>query len=297
MSRDLSNGSESRLSYAEEASSTTIDVDRTVDGVAFIRLNRPERRNAIYVQMVLDLERAFDECGRDNSVRVVILGAIGPAFSAGHELKRDEGLDLEWERRRQTPEGRYVVEDELYRRKNLLIRDFPKPTIACVQGPAVAAGWMLVSMCDLVIASHSARFQNPVVRMATAGPQVLFEPWDVGIRKAKELLFTGGWLSAEEAYRLGYINQLTEDAELDDACLAMARTIAEMPPWALRLVKQSLNHAADVMGQRESWDYQFLIRNIGHASRERELFMEERRKGKSVREFLESRDASFDDEI
>lgn len=273
----------------------TIEVDHLDHGVLEVRLDRPDRRNAIDVRMVLELDEVLGRAATDDDVRVVVLGANGSAFSSGHEMQRDHGLDKEWEDRRATHEGRFQVEDELYRQKNLALRDLPKPTIARVQGPAVAAGWMLASMCDLIVASEQARFQNPVVRMATSGPQLLFEPWDVGVRKAKELLFTGGWLSAEEARHLGYVNRVVPAAELDAHTRALAEEIAAMPPWALRLVKQSLNHTLDAMGQRESWDYQFLVRNIGHASAERAEYMAARRAGRSVREFVADRDRPFAD--
>lgn len=272
-----------------------IEVLPVEGGVLEVCLDRPDRRNAIDVQMVLELDEVLGAATADEEVRVLVLGANGSAFSSGHEMQRDTGLDKKWEDRRATHEGRFRVEDELYRIKNLALRDFPKPTIARVQGPAVAAGWMLASMCDLIVASEDARFQNPVVRMATSGPQLLFEPWDVGVRKAKEILFTGGWVGAREALALGGVNRVVASEELDDHTRALAEDIAAMPPWALRLVKQSLNHTLDVMGQRESWDYQFLIRNIGHASQERADFMADRRAGRSVREFVAERDRSFDD--
>lgn len=271
----------------------TIEVHEPKDGVAEIRLNRPEKRNAINVQMIFELEAALGAFEVDQDCRVLVLGANGTTFSSGHDLQRDQGLDLEWERKRATSEGRYQVEDTLYRKQSLYLRNFPKPTIARVQGPAIAAGWMLVSMCDLIVASHEARFQNPVVRMATSGPQLLFEPWDIGMRKAKELLFTGGWLSAEEGRQLGFVNRVVGAEDLMDETETLAREVAAMPPWSLRLMKQSLNHTADSMGQRESWDYQFLIRNLGHASEERAEFLSERLEGRSPRSFIASRDEPF----
>ncbi len=243
--------------------------------------------------MIFELESVLRDFESDGNCRVVIIGANGSTFSSGHDLERDEEPDKAWELKRRTSEGRYGVEDVLYRQQALYLRNFPKPTIARVQGPAVAAGWTLASMCDLIVASPEARFQNPVVRMAAAGSQVLFEPWDVGVRKAKELLFTGGWLSAEEGRQLGYVNRVVDTEALVRETASLAREIAAMPPWALRLVKQSINHSADAMGVRESWDYQFLIRNLGHASEERADFMRARREGSSVKEFIADRDSNF----
>ena len=274
----------------------TILVDRPAEGVVRLRLNRPERRNAINVQMVLDLDAALHELEHDDTARTVMLAASGDSFCAGHELDRSAGLDAEWERRRATSEGRFLVEEELYYRKSLYLRDYPKPTVAVVQGPAVAAGWTLASVCDLVVASEQARFQNPMCRMATSGPFLLVESWDLGVRKAKELLFTGDWLGAEEARDLGFVNQVYAADRLDAEALALASRISAMPPWAVRLVKRSLNHQLDEMGQRSSWEHQFLVRQLGHASSERAGQMAKLRSEKSVRGFLKARDDKFDAE-
>ena len=271
----------------------TILVDRPAAGVARIRLNRPDRRNAINVRMVLDLDAALQELEHDDEVRAVMLAATGESFSAGHELDRSAGLDEEWERKRSTSEGRFQVEEELYYRKSLYLRDYPKPTLAVVQGPAVAAGWTLASVCDLVLASEKARFQNPMCRMATAGPFLLVEAWDLNVRKAKELLFTGDWLGAVEAHNLGFVNQVYPADELDAAALELASRIAVMPPWALRLVKRSLNHVLDEMGQRNSWEHQFTVRQLGHASAERAEQLTKLRSEKSVRGFIKARDGGF----
>ncbi len=271
----------------------TVLVDRPNEGVARILLNRPARRNAINVQMMLDLETAFRQFEHDPDVRVVVLGATGDSFSSGHELDRTPALDAEWEARRATSEGRYLVEEELYYSKSLYLRDYPKPTIAVVHGPAVAAGWTLASVCDLVVASSKARFQNPMCRMAASGPFLLVEPWDLNVRKAKELLFTGDWLSAQEARDFGFVNQIFSDDALEAESLKLASRIAEMPAWAVRLVKRSLNNVLDQMGQRTSWEHQFVVRQLGHASTERGELLGKLKKEKSVRGFINARDKKF----
>lgn len=195
-----------------------------------------------------------------------------------------------------TSEGKYLVEEELYYKKSLYLRNYPKPTIASVQGPAVAAGWTLVSLCDLVVASSKARFQNPMCRMATAGPIVMTEAWDMNVRKAKELLFTGDWLTAEEAHALGFVNRLYPDDALIPETLTLARRVADMPPWAIRLVKRSLNGVLDQMGQRNSWEQQFVTRQLGHASQERSEQLSRLKEGKTIRSFLHERDSGFKDQ-
>lgn len=268
----------------------TLTVERIEAGILLVSLNRPERRNAINVQMMLDLEAAFCDAQADESIRVVLLGAHGDSFCSGHDLDRSTPLDAQWEARRSTSEGRLLVEEELYYRKSLFLRNFPKPTIAVVQGPAVAAGWALASVCDLILAATSARFQNPMCKMATAGSFLFVEPWDLNVRKAKELLFTADWLSAEDAHRYGMVNQVYDQTELLDQSVKLAARIASMPPWALRLVKRSCNLTLDRMGQRDSWEQQFMVRQLGHASTERQNVLERLRSGGSVRSFLRERD-------
>lgn len=268
----------------------TLAIDRPAEGVARITLNRPERRNAINVALAMELDAAFRSFEHDDDARVVMLCAAGESFCSGHDLDRSAPLDAEWEARRKTSEGRYAVEEQLYYDAGLYMRNFPKPTIAVVQGAAVAAGWTLASLCDLVLASERARFQNPMARMATAGNFLFVEPWDVGIRKAKELLFTGDWLSAQDAERHGLVNQVHPHEQLADAALALAKRIAAMPPWALHLIKRSCNYAADRMGQRESWEHQFVVRHLGHASDERAKTIARLRSGGTVDAFLKARD-------
>ena len=94
--------------------------------------------------------------------------------------------------RRSTPEGKYAHEQVMYFDRCIAIRDFPKPTIAAVQGKCVAAGLMLASMCDLIVAADDASFQNPVLRMSGMGVELLVEPWELGARKAKEFLLCTG---------------------------------------------------------------------------------------------------------
>ena len=107
-------------------------------------------------------------------------------------------------RMRETPEGKFQHEKTMYFDRCLRIHDFRKPTIAAVQGSCVAAGLMLAAMCDLIVAADDAVFSNPVLRLTGAGVELLVEPWELGIRKAKEFLFTGDTIDAQEAWRLGW---------------------------------------------------------------------------------------------
>ena len=152
-------------------------------------------------------------------MRVVILAGAGKHFSAGHDLKAlvgNEGAD-EWVAMRETPEGKFRHEQVMYVDRCRRIHDFRKPTIAAVQGKCVAAGLMLACMCDLIVAADDASFSNPVLRMTGAGVELLVEPWELGIRKAKEFLLAAEELDAAEAWRLGLVNKVVPRAELDGA--------------------------------------------------------------------------------
>lgn len=262
--------------------------------IALITLNRPATHNAQNIRLILDLDRAFDAAGADEQVRVVVLRGAGRSFSSGHDLSivadgavGDE-LEQHYLARRTVPETLYEHEAEIYVGKCLRIRNFPKPTIAMVHGSCVAAGWMVASMCDLIVAGAGAKFSDPVVRMACVGMEIPVEFWDVGVRKAKELMFTGDKLSAQEGKALGFVNQVVPDDELEAFTLAMAERIAKAPPVALRLIKQSMNNCLDHMGQATSFRQHFTLHQFAHQTREFKDFVGQA--DGSVKSFINRRD-------
>lgn len=227
-----------------------------------ILLAREAQRNAQSQQLLDELMAAFDEARVDNSVNVVIVGGKGAHFSAGHDLKQAQA-----ERANFTVEERWAYEELRYFDYSLKIRDFPKPTIAQVQGACVAGGFMIANMCDLVVAGDSAFFSDPVGHtLGAAATEVLIHPWVMGARKAKEMLFTGGKLSAQEACDIGMVNRVVPDAELADAALAMAQQIAKAPPFGLRLIKRSINRSLDTQGLRASLEAHFDTHQLSHLS-------------------------------
>jgi enoyl-CoA hydratase len=189
----------------------------------------------------------------------VVLAAEGKHFSAGHDLKELLAGEEHWAAKRDTPEGKLEHEQTMYWDKLVKIRDFPKVTIAAVQGTCSAAGMMLACMCDLIVAADDARFSNPVLRMSGVGVELLVEPWELGPRKAKEFLFCARTIAAAEAERYGLVNRVVPRAELHDAARAMADEVALVPPLTARMVKDSINNMVDLMGQRESWKYHFML--------------------------------------
>ena len=120
---------------------------------------------------------------------------------------------------RDTPEGKFRHEQVMYYERCKRLYAFRKPTIAQVQGAVVAAGLMLACMCDLIVAADDTVFSNPVLRMTGAGVELLVEPWELGIRKAKEFLWTGEKIDAQEAWRLGLVNRVVPAADLAERTL------------------------------------------------------------------------------
>jgi enoyl-CoA hydratase len=264
-----------------------------VDGpVATVTMNRPQVANAQDTALIDGLDRAFDRAGADDDVRVVVLCGAGRHFSSGHDLKAlvvDDGGDP-WVALRETPEGKFRHEKEMYVDRSRRIRDFPKPTIAAVQGSCVAAGLMLACMCDLIVAADDASFSNPVLRMTGAGVELLVEPWELGIRKAKEFLWTGDAIDAQEAWRLGLANRVVPRDELMDRTYELARRIALVPPVTAQVVKDSVNHTADLMGQADSWKYHFMAHHWMHNTRTAADALATRRTKGSMKEVLADRD-------
>jgi enoyl-CoA hydratase len=231
-----------------------------VDGpVCTITLDRPESANAQNTQLIDELDAAFDRAGDDDDVRVIVLAGEGKHFSAGHDLKELLTKGDEWAKLRDTPEGKLHHEQVMYFDRCVKIRDFPKPTIAAVQGACAAAGLMLACMCDLIVAADDAKFSNPVLRMTGAGVELLVEPWELGPRKAKEFLLCAETIDAQDADRLGLVNKVVPRSELAAAARAMADKVALVPPVTARAVKDSINRMVDLQGQRESWRYHFMV--------------------------------------
>jgi enoyl-CoA hydratase len=231
-----------------------------VDGpVCTITLDRPESANAQNTQLIDELDAAFDRAGDDDDVRVVVLAGEGKHFSAGHDLKELLTKGDEWAKLRDTPEGKLHHEQVMYFDRCVKIRDFPKPTIAAVQGACAAAGLMLACMCDLIVAADDAKFSNPVLRMTGAGVELLVEPWELGPRKAKEFLLCAETIGAQDGERLGLVNKVVPRSELAAAARAMADKVALVPPVTARAVKDSINRMVDLQGQRESWRYHFMV--------------------------------------
>jgi enoyl-CoA hydratase len=263
-----------------------------IDGpVATITMNRPDVANAQNTALLDDLDAAFDAADADDSVRVVILAAAGKHFSSGHDLKALVGDEHdEWRALRETPEGKFRHEKVMYFDRCVKIYEFRKPTIAAVQGSCIAAGLMLAAMCDLIVAADDAVFQNPVLRMTGAGVELLVEPWELGMRKAKEFLLTGDKIDAQEAWRLGLVNRVVPRDTLLEAAGEMAAKIALVPPVTAQVVKDSINHTFELMGKQASWKYHFMAHHWTHNTATALNALEERKKKTSMKDVFADRD-------
>ena len=264
-----------------------------VDGaVATITMNRPEVANAQNTALIDDLDGAFDEADADDAVRVVILAGAGEHFSSGHDLKALVGQEAPdaWVAMRETPEGKFHHEKVMYFDRCTRIHDFRKPTIAAVQGSCVAAGLMLACMCDLIVAADDAVFQNPVLRMTGAGVELVVEPWELGIRKAKEFLLTGDRIDAAEAWRLGLVNKVVPRVELMAATRALADKVALVPPVTAQVVKASINNVGELQGKSQSWKYHFMAHHWTHNTATALNALEARKQKTSMKEVFADRD-------
>ena len=225
-------------------------LDQT-DAVLEITVNRPEVLNAQSRVLREELDAALAAAAEDASVRVVILAGAGEHFSAGHDIGSPQEK-ADQERRPYPPglPGHYQRGWDLNVVNTLRWRDFPKPTIARVQGYCIMGGVILATACDLIVASEDAKFCDRTVRWGGAHVQYASLPWEIGFRKAKEYLFTGDWITAAEAERMGLVNRVVPRERLAEETLALARRIALQDPFALRLAKFSVNQMQDEAGFR-----------------------------------------------
>lgn len=252
----------------------TVLYETPAPGVARIVQNRPDARNAQDLQMTYDLNAAFDHAAQDGAIKVIILAGADPHFSAGHDLRGDGGKELGKDFTPVTPwsdfkadgiEGLYGREEEIYLGMCRRWRDVPKPTIAAVQGKCIAGGLMLAWCCDLIVASEDATFQDPVVNLGVMGVEYFAHPFELGIRKAKEHLFTSDAWTAEEARQMGMVNRVVPREELSATVLAMAEKIAAKPMFALKMAKEALNQAQDTMGFTSAMDQAYTLQVLCHA--------------------------------
>lgn len=276
-----------------------IEYDEPAYGVGRVTMNRPGMANAQDPRMLAEIQKAFQEADRDPEIDCIVLAGEGKNFSSGHDLSHDSEYRVSeafWEKHNESIEDQMRVEQEYFFDHAMRIRDLDTPTIASVQGNAVLAGIMIADVCDLIVASEDAQFVNPSVRHVGTGAEVLTLPWSIGVRKTKELLWTGDPLYAEDAKELGLVNRVVPTEDLEEETLYLAERVALNPTLSLEITKKQLNFMLDQMGQKGGQDYHFAMHQIVHESKEAEEWSEvadERQEEGGFGAWLEYRDGPF----
>jgi enoyl-CoA hydratase len=210
----------------------TIEFKVVGDGVAMIALNRPEVRNALNLEMCDELLRLTKEIS-NQEIRVVLVRGNGPAFCGGADLNERKGKSEEWIReRRLRAFAAYGALESL-----------PMPCVALVHGAVIGSGVEIAAACDFVVATPSASFRTPEAQRGTVGATQRL-PRIIGKRLAKDLMFTGRALSAEEARTAGFVARVVED--LHQEATLIAEAILKAPPLALKLAKRTIDRGVEL---------------------------------------------------
>ena len=245
-----------------------------IDNVAWITMNRPQFNNAQNGQMTYALDDAFNRAVQDDAVRCIVLAGEGKNFSAGHDIGTP-GRDVhkDFENRLMIPghvnkpaaELLYTREQEQYLGMCRRWRDVPKPTVAMVQGACIAGGLMLAWVCDLIIASDDAFFQDPVNRMGIPGVEYFAHAFELPPRIAKGFILLGDRMSAQKAEQFGMVNRIVTRENLRAETAEVAARLASQPRLGNWLTKQAINHVEELRGKRTAMDAAFHMHHFAHA--------------------------------
>lgn len=242
--------------------------------VAWVMLERPQFANSQNFRMLDQLDDAFRTAIDDDDIKVIVLGGRGKHFSAGHDLgtpQKDKDRhrnpkSLWWSHiDREGVELQYVLEQDAYLGLCRRWQEMPKPTIAMVQGACIAGGLMLAWVCDMIIASDDAYFQDPVVRMGIPGVEYFAHGFELPPRIAREFLLLGERMSAERAYQFGMVNRVVPRDMLEEQVAQIATELADRPRMGVMLTKQALNLVEELRGKRTAMDSVFHMHHLAHA--------------------------------
>jgi len=214
------------------------------EGVAIIKMNRPERLNALNTETILELEDLIESLGKDDNVRVIIITGEGKAFVAGADIAEMRDM-TPWQAREFAKRGQRVLAK---------IENLEKPVIAAINGFALGGGCELALACDIRIASQDAKLGQPEVGLGLipgfAGTQRLSRLCGVGV--AKELIFSGDMVDAQESLRIGLVNKVVPKDKLMEEAMALAKKIVSKGPLAIKLAKTVINRGIDTNFQTGS---------------------------------------------
>lgn len=210
--------------------------------VARVILNRPRYHNAQPMRMVEEMDDAFARALDDPETRVVVLSGNGESFSAGHDLGTPDAVaDREARGYTREPQADYSRGRAYWFEASMRWRNLPIPTIAMVHGYCIYGGWIFASCMDFIFSADDALFLPSHTQYFTA-------PWDLGTRRAKEILYEGRFITAKEAYEYGFVNRLFAREDLERETMAYARRVAEGQRFGLRQIKFSVNNCQDIQG-------------------------------------------------
>ncbi len=243
--------------------------------IAVMTINRPDKLNALNIKTRHEMAEALDELRNDEEVRIVIVtGAGDKSFVAGADINEFAGRTA-------------VQQRAIMRARSILTaaEDFPKPLIAMINGFCLGGGCELALSCDIRVASEKARFGQPEINLGIipggGGTQRLTRL--IGEGKAMQMILTGEMIDAQEAYRLGLVNEVHPHAELESKTMELANKIAEKSPVALAMAKTAVKNAAR-MNLREGLDQEIDLFALCFSSEDKE---------EGVRAFLEKRKPEF----
>jgi enoyl-CoA hydratase/carnithine racemase len=267
---------------AASASSSFILLREDRDGIAILTLNRPQARNSLSEALLEALSDALSAIAHDRTVRVVVLAAQGPAFSAGHDLKELNA------HRSGEDRGRAYFKHimSLCSRVMQQIVTLPQPVIAAVHATATAAGCQLVASCDLAVASQAAKFATPGVNIGLfcSTPMVALSR-NVSRKHAMRMLLTGDLISADDAARIGLINEVVPAGQERAAALKLAEKIAAKSMLTVKIGKEAFYRQAE-MSLADAYDYASHVMVENMLARDAE---------EGISAFIEKRDPKWQD--
>ncbi len=262
-------------------------VDDPRPAVRRLTLNRPQKRNALSHSLRGELFSGLREADANRAVHAVVIRGAGSCFSAGYDLAQDPSEQLPWAiSRADGAWARHVVQGwfEMW--------DMATPLIAQVHGFCLAGGSELAAACDLVYVADDAQIGYPPVRLMSP-PDMAWQPWLLGMRRAMEAMLTGDSMSGEEAVAAGFANRAFSADELDDAVLDMAERVAKVPPDLQALNKRVVHRAMEAMGMRNGIRATADLNALGfHQGSSREYMG---RFAEGVTAALDARDSTFGD--
>ena len=238
----------------------------------WIRLNYPEKLNVLHMKMISEFHDALVRADKDDSVHAILVAGVGKAFCAGADIK--ELMEGDFERGLRWLKAYWNIIETM--------RETGKPVIAAVRGACVAGGHEIAMACDLVVAGRSAKLGQPEILVGStamgAGVQLL--PLMVGEKRARDMLFTGRLLSAEEAYQFGLVNRVVDDEKVEEEARKLALHIVDnASPQAFRVMKSGLKFWTDLamLNMMTARDITSLVWSSAEFRERSENFLEKKR--------------------